>query len=327
MINTLRITGVIAVILAGVLFVFPVVFGVRSDEFINEFLGSPGAREKFEKAASSKAQNTQERASPLVQQAEAFALYLNPPKSGMAAGPKEPKAIGLVPNMPSVGPRFKVFGTSYCQNNPELSLALIDEPGRGRRWVRQSSTVGHLVIDQVKDGIVVVKSNEETYELPVEQIPAPAAAKPTSPASTVPSPRDVPSRTRTALSAAAKTPSGTTPAARTLPEQPASTEKDAKLQELARQLIDVQRNSASGGAGLTDEEKKARTYDLIAQYRAAQRSVRVSPQEAKELGDLGKEMEQTKGEPNAPAAAADDGKIEAGPPADPNGPADNDPEP
>jgi hypothetical protein len=326
MINTLRITGVIAVILAGVLFVFLVVFGSRSDELINEFIGSPGARETFEKATSSKAQNNEERASPLVQQAEAFALYLNPPKSGVAAGPRDQKATALL-RPPVTTPKFKVFATSYFQDNPEMSRALIDEPGRGRHWVRQSSTVGHLLIDQVKDGIVVVKSNEETYEVPLEQIPQAAPATPTSPVSTVPTPRDVPSRTRTALSASAKTPSGTTPVARALPQQPASTEKDAKLQELARQLIDVQRNSASGAAGLSDEEKKARTYDLIAQYRAAQRSVRVSPQEAKELGDLGKEMEQTQGEPNAPAAAADDGKIQAGPPVDPNASADNGSEP
>ncbi len=314
-------------ILAGVLFVFPVVFGSRSDELINEFLGSPGAREKFEKATSSKTQNNEERASPLVQQAEAFALYLNPPKSSVAAGPRE-KATGLL-RPPVTTPKFKVFGTLYFQSNPEMSQALIDEPGRGRHWVRQSSTVGHLVIDQVKDGIVVVKSNDETYEVAVEQIPEAAAATPTSPVSTVPAPRDVPSRSRTALSASAKTPSGTTPVARALPQQPGNTEKDAKLQELARQLIDVQKNSTSdsGAAGLSDAEKTARTLDLITKYRATQRSVRVSPKEAKELGDLGKELEPTQGEPNTPVPAIDEGKIESGPPADPNGSADNGSEP
>jgi hypothetical protein len=329
MINTLRITGVIAVILAGVLFVFPVVFGVRNDALINEFLGSPGAREKFEKATSSKAQNNEERASPLVQQAEAFALYLNPPKSSVAAASRDQKATGLVRPLQSVSPKFKVFATTYFHNNPEMSRALIDEPGRGRHWVRQSSTVGHLVIDQVKDGIVVVKSNEETFEVPLEEIPAAAAATPTSPVSTVPAPRDVASRSRTALSASAKTPSGTTPVARALPQQPASTEKDAKLQELARQLIDVQRNptASSGTAGLSDAEKTARTLDLITKYRAAQRSVRVSPNEAKELGALGKELEPTQGEPNTPVPAIDEGKIEAGPPADPNGSADSGSEP
>jgi len=327
MINTLRITGVIAVLLAGVLFVFPVVFGVRNDEGVNEFLRSPGAREKFEKAADSNAKTSEDRASPLVQQAEAFALYLNPPRSSFVAASKEQKASGLQPKMPDTTPKFKVFGTSYCQDNPELSLALIDEPGRGRRWVRQSSAVGHLVIEQVKDGVVVVKSNEETYEVAVEQIPQAAATTPTSPVSTVPAPRGVPSYSRTVPSASARTPSGTMPAARVLPQQPGNTEKDAKLQELARQLIDVQKNAASGsGAELTSEEKTARTLELITQYRAAQRSVRVSPKEAKELGDLGREFEPAQGEPNTALPAIDEGKIDAGPP-DPNGLADNGSEP
>jgi hypothetical protein len=179
-----------------------------------------------------------------------------------------------------------------------------------------------LVIDQVKDGIVVVKSNEETYEVPVEQIPDAAAATPASPAvPTVPTPRDVPMRGRAVPPASAKMPSVTTPAVvGAIPQPLGSTEKNVKLQELARQLIDVQRNSASGssGAGLSDTEKAARAQELIAEYRAAQRSVRVSPKEAKELGDLGKGLEQTQGEPNAPAASTGDGKIEAGP-SDPNG--------
>ena len=325
MINTLRITGVIAVLLAGVLFVFPVVFGVRSDQKVNEFLGSPGARERFEKAADNKAQNKEDRTSPLVQQAEAFALYLNPSKPASGAGPKSEKTAGLLPP-PGVSPKFKVFATTYFPDNPEMSRALIDEPGRGRHWVNQSNAVGHLVIAQVKDGIVVVKNNGETYEVAVEKNPAPAAATPASAAvSMVPTSRDAASRSRAVPPAAANMPPLTTPAvAGVIPQPPASPERDAKLQELARQLIDVQRKSASSssGAALSDAEKTARAQELIAKYREAQRSVRVSPKEAKELGALGEESQQTQGEPNAPAATTGDSKIEAGS-SDPNGSAGN----
>lgn len=310
-------------LLAGVLFVFPVVFGVRNDESINKFLDSPGVRERFEAAAGTKTQKSEDRASPLVQQAEAFALYLNPPKSTFVQAVKSEKGT-LQSKMPVTSPKFKVFGTSYCQETPELSLALIDEPGRGRRWVRQSSTVGHLIIEQVKDGVVVVKSNEETYEVPVEEAPATAAAAPATPALPTPASREaVAIRGRTLPSAAVTTPAPATPLTRPFSQQTETPGKDAKLQELARQLIDVQKNSASGsGADLTSEEKTARTLELITQYRAAQRSVRVSPKEAKELGDLGKELEQAQAEPNAARAAADEGKIEAGP-ADPNTATDN----
>ena len=323
MINTLRITGVLAVLLAGVLFVFPVLFGVRSDESVGKFLDSPGVRERFEAAAGTKERKSEDRTSPLVQQAEAFALYLNPPKPSFAPTGKSDKS-GLLPKMPTTSPKFKVFGTSYCQETPELSLALIDEPGRGRRWVRQSSTVGHQIIEQVKDGVVVVKSSEETYELRVEEAPATAATAPALPALPTPTSREALAiRGRTLPSPAVTTPAPATPFTRPFSVQSETPGKDAKLQELARQLIDVQKNAAvSSGVELTSEEKTARTLELITQYRAAQRSVRVSPTEAKELGDLGKELEQAQAEPNAALPAADEGKIEAGP-AEPNSATDN----
>jgi len=318
MINTLRITGVIAVLVAGVLFVFPVIYGVRTDQRVQEFLSSPGVRAQFEKAADNKPQGKEDRASPLVQQAEAFALYLNPPRPAAGAALRQEKTTGL-PALPPSIPKFKVFVTSHCQNDPGLSLALIDEPGRGRRWVRPSSTVGHLIIDQIKDGIVVVKNNDETYEVPVEKNPAPAAATATSPAAAALAPRDAAMRSRGIMSAPAKPAPLASPAvATTIPAQPASPEKDAKLQELARQLIDAQRGTASGSSGeaLSETERQARAQDLIAKYREAQRSIRVSPKEAKELGDLGKEPVQSKGDPNTPAAS-DSGKIEPAP-RDPN---------
>ncbi|UCC98316.1 MAG: hypothetical protein JSW66_00180 [Phycisphaerales bacterium] len=310
----MRITSVLAVLLAGVLFVFPVVFGVRSDERTNTFLASPGVREKFEKAADSKAKPSEDRASPLLQQAEAFALYLNPPKTNVSAARKQPKAAGILPAMPVTTPKFKVFATSYFEDNPEMSLALIDEPGRGRHWVRQSSAVGHLVIEQVRDGLVVVRSNEETFEVAIEQNPETAPAKPIPAVST---PKGAPSRSRPTLPTSTRASAATIPAgrSRSLPEQPGNTERDAKLQELARQLIDVQKNSASekSGSGLSQDEKTTRTLELISQYRAAQRSARVSPKEAKKLGDLGQTLEDAGPEPNQALPAAGEGKVEAGP--------------
>jgi len=72
MIKTLRITSVVAAILAGVFFVFPVIYGVRSDERIDEFLKLPSVKEKFEDAADSKTKTGESRESPLVKQAVDF---------------------------------------------------------------------------------------------------------------------------------------------------------------------------------------------------------------------------------------------------------------
>jgi hypothetical protein len=148
MIKTLRITSVLVVVLAAVFFVLPAVFGVRSDEGAEQFLSSPGAIENFRKAKGQKGVKSESQVSPLVKAAEAFALYLNPPK------PKAPppRATREKPGSPPrprapVSAKFSLIGTSYYASRPELSLALIDEPGEGFRWVRQSSDVGHLVIE------------------------------------------------------------------------------------------------------------------------------------------------------------------------------------
>jgi hypothetical protein len=323
MINTLRITSVIAVILAGVFFVFPVVFGVRSNQQVNEFIASPGVRERFEQAADSKSKSTENRASPLVQQAEAFALYLNPPKSKTPTSPLGPKTGTIIRSTSGITPKFKVFATSYCQNNPELSLALIDEPGQGRHWVRQSSKVGHLLVEQVKDGLVVVKSGEETFELAIEQIPETTALKAASPVSA-----QVPSQSslRSTLPASSKTSSGVARVLRPAAQPRANIENDVKLEELARKLIDVQRNSQTGktGPALSDEEKNARTLELISQYKSARRPTRVSVKEAEELGDLGQTLEDAQAEPNLAMPATGKDEVEVNP-VEPNQPVEENP--
>jgi hypothetical protein len=317
MIKTLRITSVVAAILAGIFFVFPVVFGVRSDEQIDEFVSSPGVREKFEAAASSKEKSNESQASPLVQQAEAFAMYLNPPKSNPLAS-QAPKGASIVSPMPATTPKFKLFGTSYFESNPELSLAFIDEAGKGRHWIRQSDKVGRLLIERVKDGLVVVKSGEETFEVAVEKG---AEAAPVGAASPVSAQTASQSRFRPALSSAAKTSSEALGVARPIPQLRKNPQDDAKLEELARKIIDVQRSSTSGKSdqALSDAEKTARTVDLISQYKSATRATRVTPNEAKKLGNLGETLESTQGDPNQILPAESPQKAEGGPP-EPNSP-------
>ena len=169
MIRTLRITSFVAVILAVVFFVFPVIFGVRSDEQVEQFLSSSGVIEKFSKTKGDKDRRSESQISPLIKEAQAFALYLNPPPPKK----KPPQPVRKKPTTPRpparVSPKFKLIGVSYYASHPDLSLALIDEPGKGTRWVRQSSRVSHLVIEQVKDGLVVVRDGERTFELVPER--------------------------------------------------------------------------------------------------------------------------------------------------------------
>jgi hypothetical protein len=308
MIKTLRITSIVAAVLAViflVFFVFPVVFGGYSDEHLNESLDSPGVIEKFNKTVGNKAKTGQNEVSPLVQQAGAFALYLDPPKPRM---PKTASGTTSVTRGPAVTPKFKVLGTSYYKGQPELSLALIDEPGKGLHWVRQSGEVGHFLIKQIKDGSVVFKDGKSTFELEAEQKPeisllegAPGTSSRTRASSkTGASPRagvsgrtTVSSRARGTAGTKSTLPASMTGAKSKAPRPPMSTKEDGELNDLAERLreILVSDKSDKAGSGPSVKEKTALMDKVISEYKSS-KSLRLSDAEIKHLNNLGKELKK-----------------------------------
>jgi hypothetical protein len=298
MIKTLRITSVAAAVLAVIVvifFVFHVVFG--SDERIKELLDSPGVIKKFEKTVK-KPRGDASQESPLVQQAGAFALYLDPPK------PKTPRpATGRTTDIvrgPAVTPKFKVLGTSYYKGRPELSIALIDEPGKGLHWVRQSSKVGHLLIEQIKDGLIVVKDAKGTFELAAEQNPETSLLEG---ASAVPPRRaDISRKTpggagsKPALRASERTVAGIPEVKGRVSQPRRSAEEDAKMKELVEELREIQRSFKSDktGSGPSAKEKAELMENLISKFKTS----RLSDDEAKKLDILGKELKKVWEEPD-----------------------------
>lgn len=171
MVKTLRITGVAVVVLAVVFFVLPAVFGFRGDAEIEEFLELPGAIEEFDEARGQvRGESVKSHVLPLIKQAESFASYLSPPARQKPAKSMPSEKLRRVPR-PSraVSPKFRLIGTSYYALRPDMSLALVDEPGKGFRWISQSSEVGHLVIEKIEDGVVMVRDGQRTFELLAER--------------------------------------------------------------------------------------------------------------------------------------------------------------
>ena len=159
----------IAAIAATVLLVLPAVYGVRSDPKIEEFLKSPGAVDKFTAAKGQNPAQKNAETSPLVKQAADFGRILNPPP------PPPPKVLpgaapqaAAVPAPPVVAAKFDLVATSYYASHPEQSFVLIDEPGKGLHWVKQGSAVGHLTIETVKDGAIIVRDGQRTSEMTVK---------------------------------------------------------------------------------------------------------------------------------------------------------------
>ena len=291
--------------LAIVLVVFSVVFGVRTDTDVVKLLDEPNIIEKFNKSAGNKTTRVDSEISPLVKQAGSFALYLNPPKP-LAPRPVKGRT-GTIKRPPAATPKFTVVATSYYKDRPELSIAMIDEPGKGHSWVRQGGQVGHLFVEQIKDGVVVVKDGNGTFELIAEEKPylsllegAPSVGlKAADSASRATAKID----TESAKPAPAKSPVSSRRAVprATLPKAPQARktdEKESAMNELAEKLAQLQRTFKSdrSGSEYTSQEKAAMMTTLIEDFKAS-RSSDLSEEEAERIDILGKELKKKMEEP------------------------------
>lgn len=304
MIKTLRITSIVAAVLAGVLFVFPVIFGVRSDPEAEQFLNSPGVIELFKKARSGRAKTGAGQSSPLVNQAKAFAKYLKPdrpkpPVTTPGSGPKTPIPLG------PISAKFPLLATVVHESNRELSIALINEPGKGLRWVRQGSEVMHLIIEQVKEGLIVCRDGQGTSEILVE--PRPTQQSLLEGKSSVSTSPSVQTSTLADAQGSPKTASGPPrkagppiashkPLLRPPPQVRMSEEDRAAMEALGDKLQSLMKGAKSGKPGSPqDSEDMAAMMDaLISDLKAT----RLSAEEARKLGDLGKKLKNVQQDPN-----------------------------
>ncbi|KPK24485.1 MAG: hypothetical protein AMJ70_01810 [Dehalococcoidia bacterium SG8_51_3] len=318
MVKTLRITTFIAAILAVGVLAFPVVYGDWGDEEIEKFLSSPGAIERFKEAKGNK-KRPGNQVSPLVRQAGVFGLYLNPPQHAPIPKPAQTPVVRTqAPVIPGprgpVSPKFTLIGTSYYASRPELSLAYIDEPGKGLYWVRQGDRVSHLLIQEVKDGSVIVQDHDRLDTLVVARAPKKSLLKndetskstsvmpglsstitstasvqtsviPTLPTPT-PSAADRAIAAKSAAAAAAPPRTVQTRAVSGVPEM-SEAEQDAVLADFIKDLKAMQES------GDQSEEEKAALQEAIVDFEA----MRITTNEARRLDRLGKELRGVQNDP------------------------------
>lgn len=110
---------------------------------------------------------------PLIKAAKDLALYLSPPpkpkparKSSVEARIAAVPALEAGPETPS--PKFELHGISYHRSRPEASMAMVWMPDTGRRWVRQGTRVGHIVIEQIEPDRIVYRGGETRREMALD---------------------------------------------------------------------------------------------------------------------------------------------------------------
>lgn len=124
--------------------------------------------EKFRQTGGNIQENIRENRSPLVEQAEAFALYLNPPKSKEIPTPRSnTKQINATVSPTKATAKFVLVATSYYQTKPGESMGLVLEPGTGYRWIKQGECVGHFVVEKVEPGLIIYRNDRQLFEMAV----------------------------------------------------------------------------------------------------------------------------------------------------------------
>lgn len=163
MLKTLRITSIIAVIVAFCGAAALVFIGLKENSEVKAFQDSPGIVDRFKDQFKGESSD-EAKTSPLVAQAKAFALRIDPPPPPKppAPRPKAPTEVARpVPKPVIPTPKVQVtvksdlLATVVCQSAPEKSLALLQTSGTKQEWFRQGDTVGHLEIKEIRDGSVV----------------------------------------------------------------------------------------------------------------------------------------------------------------------------
>jgi hypothetical protein len=218
-----------------------------------------------------------------------------------------------------------------------LSLALIDEPGTGLYWVRQGSKVGHLVIDQVKDGSIIVLDGQKSSELVVKRdeqkvnlvkgaSSQSAAARPVVPVAV--ETRPMPAR-RGRISPATGQGRGTSGKIGVPDNQPAGpnnlpaatpepTQEEAELEKLIANLKAMAEKESGSDQVNSPEEAEAREAainKMISDLKAR----RVDGEEAKRLSELGDELKAAE-QPSPAPDTADNPPAADNPPPEPNTP-------
>lgn len=163
MLKTLRVTSLATVILAAIGVITIAVLGLKGDPQVKAFLGKPGIVDELRKKAGQEGVKD-EKSSPLVAMAQAFALRIDPPPPPKPVvkdvkpqpRPETARAKPVIPQpKPPTSAKFDLLATVVYETAPEKSLALLKTTANKQEWFRQGEKAGHLELQEIRDGSVV----------------------------------------------------------------------------------------------------------------------------------------------------------------------------
>jgi len=163
MLKTLRVTSVVAVILAAVGVIAIVALGLKGDSQIKNFLAKPGIVDEL-RGKSGQEGTQEDKSSPLVALAREIALRFDPPpppeskvkdKPVLETVRTKPVAQAIPEPKVQTSAKFDLLATVVYETAPEKSLALLKTTANKQEWFQQGEKAGHLELQEIRDGSVV----------------------------------------------------------------------------------------------------------------------------------------------------------------------------
>jgi len=169
MVIALRIFGVLSLMTAAVTLTCCVI-EKRVNRFEGKALAGPSVIGQSGLSGTAVGHDGSDPVSPLLQQAQLFAQYLNPPvppKEKASPTPPAPEVATIAAEIRPVSatPQFELHGISLHPERPADSMALIWEPGNGRRWVKQGAQLGHCTVTQINGASIIYDNGQQRQEM------------------------------------------------------------------------------------------------------------------------------------------------------------------
>ena len=313
MVNTVRITSIVAVVVAALVLlvivgpkgVVPKVlagFALQSDEKTQDILEKPSAVEQWRQQHGGTKQAEPETP-VLVQQAELLQQILDPPAP--IKPPTERNRRDRIARTPPPTPvvtstKFDLVGTSCEEGNPAGSFAYIYITGdKSYQWVQIGDEIGHYKVKEVKTDALVCFDGRSDVEIPMTASTGlPASIEDTDATATAANETE---RDASSIPDAFRQSGSSRITGRPVPEPwkrggqeegPGSanalrgrSEADRRARELVKRMKDAGHDEP--GAKL--EDRAAAVRRMISEFRSSQ----VGPNEARKIEDLGRELNET----------------------------------
>lgn len=165
MIYVVRVLTVLCFLLAGGVLVLCAARKPWKDP--GEAVARPSALALSAQHKDERQDTDRDQVPPLIQAAESFAAYLNPPPAlpptQVSPVAENPTPVDVQP-IPASAP-FELQGISYHPARPEESLALVWLVADGQRWVRQGTQLGHCIIERISPCSVVYSNAGQRQEM------------------------------------------------------------------------------------------------------------------------------------------------------------------